>query len=413
MQGEFSMESVPHHHHGIVIREAREAAHMTQEELAEVWPKADGGVGVSLRYVQDVEYGKRRLESDSTLRKLAEILDIPLWKFGLSDYNPFDPFHPQNLPGQGTSMFAETLDTAQCLVQHVWLLRLTSPAFHAQNSLRRLNRLFHFFQKHLPPPSLLEKRYLRLSADVQCLHGVMQVEDKHYAEAIKMFESMYHTAKTLGNPATLAHALMNLAVESERGGAKKQALEMLEEARDLSFQAPKPVAALVNSYLSRVYASDGDALRFQRTNDTARTLGTYLKKDFSEDTDAVFYTESDILAERSYGYLEIGEPSKTVALKEEITKQLREENNFRLEVWIALDWARAHMMLGDIEESVEAAKLFFHRASALQSPHAHNRASRFLKTLEEKSYADVQAVEEFREELNEARQAQEKKKNHQ
>ncbi|MBV9690970.1 MAG: hypothetical protein JO202_14830 [Ktedonobacteraceae bacterium] len=281
----------------------------------------------------------------------------------LPDYNPFDPFHPQNLPGQGKSMFAETLVTAQCLVQHVWLLWLTSPAFHAENSLQRLNRLFHFFEKHLPPPSLLEKHYLRLSADVQCLNGVMQVEYNHYTAAIKTFENMYQTATTLGNPATLAHALMNLAVESERGGAKKKAVEMLEEARDLSFQAPKPIAALVNSYLSRVYASEGDALRFQRTNDTARTLGTHLKKDFSEDTDAVFYTESDILAERSYGYLEVGEPRKTLELEEEITKQLSKENNSRLEVWIALDWARAQMMLGEIEESVEAAKLFFHRAS--------------------------------------------------
>ncbi|MBV8694613.1 MAG: helix-turn-helix transcriptional regulator [Ktedonobacteraceae bacterium] len=403
------MESLPLHHHGIVIKEARQAAYMTQEELAEVWPKAGGGVGVSSRYVQDVEYGNRRLESDYTLRKLAEILDIPLWKFGLSDYNPFDPFHPQNLPGQGKSMFAETLATTECLVQHVWLLRLTSPAFHAENSLQRLNRLFRFFHEHLPPSSLLEKHYLRLYADVQCLNGVMRVEYKHYAEAINTFEGMYQTAKALGNPATLAHALMNLAVESERGGAKKQAIDMLEEARDLSFQAPKPIAALVNSYLSRVYASDGDALRFQRTNDTARTLGTHLKKDFSEDTDSVFYTESDILAERSYGYLEVGEPQKTLDLKDEITKQLRKENNFRLEVWIALDWARAQMMLGEIEGSVEAAKLFFHRASALRSPHAQSRAYSFLKTLEEKGYADVQAVKDFCEELNEAKQLQEKK----
>ncbi len=87
------MEAASYHHHGIVIREARQAAHMTQEQLAEVWPKADGGVSVSWRYVQDVEYGKRRLESAYTLRELAKLLAIPLWKFGLSDYDPFDPQH--------------------------------------------------------------------------------------------------------------------------------------------------------------------------------------------------------------------------------------------------------------------------------------------------------------------------------
>jgi transcriptional regulator with XRE-family HTH domain len=88
------MEAALHHHHGTVIKEARQAAQMTQEQVAEVWPKADGGVGVSSRYVQDVEYGKRRIESAYTLRELAKLLSIPLWKFGLSEYDPFDPQTP-------------------------------------------------------------------------------------------------------------------------------------------------------------------------------------------------------------------------------------------------------------------------------------------------------------------------------
>ncbi|MBV9689180.1 MAG: helix-turn-helix transcriptional regulator [Ktedonobacteraceae bacterium] len=95
------MEAVSHHHHGIVIKEARQAARMTQEQLAELWPKADGGVGVSWHYVQDVEYGKRRIESRYTLRELAKLLSIPLWKFGLSEY---DPFNPHTLLEYGTSL---------------------------------------------------------------------------------------------------------------------------------------------------------------------------------------------------------------------------------------------------------------------------------------------------------------------
>ncbi|MBV9691979.1 MAG: helix-turn-helix transcriptional regulator [Ktedonobacteraceae bacterium] len=97
------MEAASYYHHGIIIREARQAAHMTQEQLAEVWPKADGGVGVSWHYVQDVEYGKKFIESASTLRRLAAILAIPLWKFGLSDYDPFDAQHASE---QGKSAHA-------------------------------------------------------------------------------------------------------------------------------------------------------------------------------------------------------------------------------------------------------------------------------------------------------------------
>jgi len=62
-------------------------------------------VGVSWHYVQDVEYGKKFIESSSTLRKLAAILDIPLWKFGLSEYDPFDP---QDVSRSGTSTAADS-----------------------------------------------------------------------------------------------------------------------------------------------------------------------------------------------------------------------------------------------------------------------------------------------------------------
>ncbi|HLQ27948.1 MAG TPA: hypothetical protein VK140_01770 [Ktedonobacteraceae bacterium] len=77
---------------------------------------------------------------------------------------------------------------------------------------------------------------------------------------------MYDTAKQLGEPATLAHALMNIGVELGRAGRKQEAVEHLEHARDISFRANKAWAALIHSYLSRIYASSGDSLRFQRAS---------------------------------------------------------------------------------------------------------------------------------------------------
>ena len=51
---------------------------------------------------------------------------------------------------------------------------------------------------------------------------------------------------------------------------------------------------------------------------------------------------------------------------------------------------------------MDEALLFFHRASALQSPHAKSRAYRHLKALDDAGYSDVQAVKDFREELHQA-----------
>lgn len=46
---------------------------------------------MNVRYAQDVEAGVNHITDQTTLCKLGEILDIPLWKFGLSEYDPFNP----------------------------------------------------------------------------------------------------------------------------------------------------------------------------------------------------------------------------------------------------------------------------------------------------------------------------------
>ena len=108
---------------------------------------------------------------------------------------------------------------------------------------------------------------------------------------------------------------------------------------------------------------------------------------------------SGVLAERSYGYLELGKPEMTLAMKDEIMRQIRLDHNTRLESWIFLDWARAYLMLHEVEEGVKAAQEFFRRVSTLQSDHALRRVYAYLEDLENAGYADTQVVRDFREEL--------------
>jgi hypothetical protein len=59
-------------------------------------------------------------------------------------------------------------------------------------------------------------------------------------------------------------------------------------------------------------------------------------------------------------------------------------------------------MRREIEASIEASLEFLRRALAIQSPHAVSRAYELLIALENAGYTDVQAVKEFREELQAA-----------
>jgi len=111
--------------------------------------------------------------------------------------------------------------------------------------------------------------------------------------------------------------------------------------------------------------------------------------------EAVFYNMCGVLAERSYNYLELGKPEMTLAKKDEI----RQDHNTRLETWVFLDWARAYLMLHEVEESIKAAQGFSRRSSTLHSDHALRRVCEYLEDLEDAGYAGVQVVRDFREEL--------------
>jgi len=101
------------YHYGMTIREYREQVKMTQQQLADRWPKSErfgGGEGVKSKYVQDIEHGRKRIDDPQTLRKVCDILHIPYWKV---DYSEYDPFTQTVLPRHGKSMYDETLDTVE------------------------------------------------------------------------------------------------------------------------------------------------------------------------------------------------------------------------------------------------------------------------------------------------------------
>jgi hypothetical protein len=209
----------------------------------------------------------------------------------------------------------------------------------------------------------------------------------------------------LGEPSTIALALMGIGTELERAGRQQEAVDRLEQARDVSFNASKQIAVLVNAYLARSYASNHEATRFQRAIDTAQTIATNLGSTYGDGEDYVFHRLSGVLAERSYGYLEIGEPKKTLDLRPELVAQIDVTHNTWLHAWIPADYARAYLLLGEVEASVEQGRTFLERSLRLQSPHAINRAYGHLVALETAGYGEVRAVYEFRDELR-AQEAQ-------
>lgn len=379
-------------HHGETIRAFRIQRGLTQAQLAERWP----GGAVNPQYVQRVETGKKRIADQQTLRRLGELLDIPLWRFGLSEY---DPFHPHNLPGAGVRMYAETLDAVEALIQTAWLLRGAALVPQSAQCVRRLNAVTAHFQRELPPPAQIERRYLGVVAQTQRLNAVAAVERGAYVEARSRYAAMLATARELGEPAMLALAMMSNGSELLRasGSDRARAVDWLEQARDVSFSASKQVAALVQTYLARAYAALGDRPRFERAAETARTLAAALGTAYGDGTDGVFARQSSVLAEWSWGWLELGEPGKTLALREALDARTARDGDRRLAAWIRLDWARALLALGELEASIAEAHAFCDSATAMGSPHALRSMAAYLRALEASGGAGASAAHELRE----------------
>jgi transcriptional regulator with XRE-family HTH domain len=383
------------YHYGITIREGREAAHMTQAQLAEKWPQADGGIGVSVNYVSEVERGVKHVTDQQTLRRLCDILDIPYWKIGFSE---FDPFNPTNLPGKGKYIYNETLDAIELLIENTWMLRQTSSFPLVTKNIEKLERLFRYMSVYASRQSRQEFRYNKLYTQLLRLEGMVFVEERKERQADRAFRNMQKIAEEINDPVGLALACMGIGTGFSRKSNHKEGIRYLEIARDYTFETSKQLSGLVTAFLARSYAKDGDCYKFERTIDTSHRIALNLGVAYGDGTDFCVHTVSDILEEKTNGYVELGLGKKTIAMKEEIEKQIKQDNNNYLDAWIPLDYAQAYLVMNEVESSITALHAFYDRMTRqLQSPLAFTKVKAHLLKIKDKGCSDVKAVKEFKE----------------
>ena len=299
-------------------------------------------------------------------------------------------------------MIDETLDVIDNLIRDVWVFRCAARLADAQKSITRLNSIFTYFHTHLCPPSRLEARFQVLYLQVQRLNAVGALEQKDYPSALAIFQSMSEQASRTNNAAIKAIALTELGKEIERKGDKQQAVTLLEDARDYALSSSKLTLAFTHSYLARVYAGNTDTLRFERAIDTGLKLATSLDGN-ENDKDEVVYAwspVSSLLAEKSWGYLDLHHPRKTLDMKKDIAEAIQNGQDSRIFAWIPLDYARAYKMIGEIENCIAELRTYYERVSLMQSPHAELQVSRMIHALEKDGYANVAEVKDFKEEMH-------------
>src|SRR5262249_23742820 len=132
------------------------------------------------------------------------------------------------------------------------------------------------------------RRFLSLLAQVQRLIVAVSVEKRDYTKAMDTAKEMLTTAEGSGNPLAITYAYIEIGDEHDRALRYSEAIEALEMARDVSFQASKRVAARANMVLARAYASSNDIKRYERAIDTALNLANYLGDKDQSTEDFIF-----------------------------------------------------------------------------------------------------------------------------
>lgn len=374
------------YHYGKTIREYRILKDMTLSQLASIWPSSE--TGVSIRYVSDIERGVKFIQDLQLLRELAKLLDIPLWKLGLSEYNPFQE------TGETGMMFDS--DSLEELIQDTWYVRLSMPVNITEEKVKKLSRIF---DRMIADNTLLKsnKDFLRLYAQIVRLQAVMCVEKKQYEQALQFYFRMLELANEIEDKVTLALAYSRIGIELLRQDETMKAIGYLEKANDYSFDTGKELASLCHAMLARGYAQAGSPDKFERAINTAINLGYRMQNNPMVTTDYIFHSYSGILEEKSNGLILLGEGDKALQVLPEIEKHIALENHGYLNMWLPLDYAQAHMLQGEIEKSIEELKKFYENIKTHNSMHVLRKVYEHLQQLDIRGYGNVQAVREFKE----------------
>ena len=374
------------YHYGQTLREYRLASHMTLEQLASQWPSKD--MGVNLRYVIDVEAGRKRITDLDTLRKLAAILHIPLWKLGLSEYDPFNE--------KDEEMQASTdMGALQEIIEDTWYIRLNMSNDIVEKKIWSLSGIFDRLISN-NPRVLNNKDFLILCAQVKRLQEVLYTERHDYGMSLKCAFEMLNLAIQSRDSLSETLALTRIGVELLRN-ENKESLEYLEKARDLSFSiSSREVAAYCYSFLARAYATFEDEKRFIRAIDTAINLADGMKGAPVVTKDYTFHAYSALLEEKANGFILLGKGKEALSMLPEIDAEIAKENNISLRMWMPLDYAQSFMKMNEIEASIQWLEKFYDSIRNYQSVRVSSRIESHLDQIDKLGYANVSVVKGFK-----------------
>ncbi len=323
-------------------------------------------MGFSRVYVSQIERGKRKLDKQEQVARLADILGVSQERLegvgrGLPLKTTQAPFE------KNEALLQALLEPAQNTVKMSWLIWYgNGGVIDIEGSLRtlvlQLEDVLGSYKGEFAQPAL------RIQAYTHEMLGKIAIESIQTKEAIAHFQEMYDIAEELNDADLLALALIHQSEMLRRSHRYEAAIRRLERAEDYVQRYTHEVSehiqgmmwksAAINYY---VHGNERDFLRaIDRATEVAEGMTPTIDVLSSE------FDEVEVLQVRGLGYAQLGHPEKALEIYQR-TDTLRPFRPMRDQSSYHIVKAQAFCYAGDIHTGVKHAMQGMELAEGLHS----------------------------------------------
>lgn len=330
---------------GKLVKSFREQRGWSQGELAEKW-------GHTREYVSQVERGKRKLNKQEQINRLADILEIPPERL-----DAIGKGIPQRQvivehPSDADDILLQTLlEPSLATVKLSWLLWLADGknVAIAENLSDLTSRLEDALTRHRGQFLKPAQTVLAYAHEMQ---GKIAFDQLRYTDAMGHFQEMFDLGEEVQDPNICSLAQIHRADILRKRGRYETSVKVLEAIRPTIDTASEYVQGIRWQILARTHSVYGKSDLFLEAIDHAEDIATNTKETI--DTQYNQFNLVEVLQEKAQGYTMLWQPEKALDIYRQ-TDKLKPFRPTREMGSYTIIKAQAHAYSGDLTTGVDLA----------------------------------------------------------
>jgi len=330
---------------GKLIKSFREQRGLSQGKLAEKW-------GHTREYVSQIERGKRKLDKQEQINRLADILGIPPERLdaigkGMPQRQAFAEH-----PSDADDILLQTLlEPSLATVKLSWLLWLADGKNVAivENLADLTARLEDALTRHHGQFMRPAQKVLAYAHEML---GKIAFDQLRYTDAMGHFQEMLDLGEEVRDPNIISLAHIHRADILRKRGRYETAIKVLDAIRPIVDTASEHVQGIRWQILARAHSVYGREDLFLKAIDNAEAIATDTKETI--DTQYNQFNLVEVLQERAQGYTMLWQPEKALEIYPQ-TDKLKPFRPMREMGSYMIIKAQAHTYSGDLAKGIALA----------------------------------------------------------